>query len=308
MTPSAFVAFCLGMVVDVLRLFEQSRDHRGVARSRADEGLIGLPWLSRERALMMIAGAVAIFLIGIFKLIEYPSRRATLDTVAVGLPMGLVVFFVLFYGLVSPRLLPKVNEAAILATHTAVVLGLSLHADWISGPFLIGLAVPTVALLIVALRAGTRPPLVKALAYLWYLVGLVVLTVQNGTLALLNQTDLSIVDAFIVGATLILLALHGFFFIRFFLMMSALILPRHRPYMTQAIPHLFKDDQAPTWQILALEGLVIVPLLANALFDLAPSLTLINGLVLLIIQGPNLSVETPFAQLVRAKVSPDQQR
>jgi hypothetical protein len=55
------------------------------------------------------------------------------------------------------------------------------------------------------------------------------------------------------------------------------------------MPHLFESEQAPLWQILALEGLVIVPLLANARFDLAPSLTVINVLVLLVIQGPTLS-------------------
>jgi hypothetical protein len=288
-TLSAFVAFSLGVAVDVLRLVERNREGPYPQNSAVMRALAALPVLSLERWIIALLGAAAVLVIAALEVTGWGRQRATLDRVAVALPAGLMVAFALYYGLLSARLMPRVNEATILATNTAVVLGLVLHTGLDDRLILLGLALPTAGMLIAALRSRAPRPFVQALAYLWYLMGMLALTIQNGPLDLTNQSDLSLFEAFILGAALTLLFLHSFFLIRFFLMVSALILPRHHPYLAEAMPHLFESEQAPLWQILALEGLVIVPLLANARFDLAPSLTVINVLVLVVIQGPTLS-------------------
>jgi len=310
MRLQAFVAFCLGMAVEILLLWERAREDavaRGTKRGSiyvktllrwerarrarpADDAsnVIG-PALSLEREIMGALFVGAALIIGIIELLgpaEYEIYMGQSITDVIFILLGLALFY---YGLVDPFLLPHVNEQTVLVVHITMTLGLLLNSQF-SMPvwgYVALLGFPTLALAYLGLTKRVPSPVIKALVYLWYLIELLALTLQNDFTSITQPRTVppSLTEDFVTGATAVFLLLHGLFLVRFFLMTSALIVPRNRRYMDIVMPQLFTDEQLPVWQLLALLGLVALVLSLNAFFDLAPNIVVLNVLVLAIAQG-----------------------
>jgi len=198
-----------------------------------------------------------------------------------GIFIGLGLFL-LYFGVVDPRLLPRVNEQTVLVVHTTIILNLLLNSPRPSPLILLALLVPTIGVLYLALTKRTISPVAKALVYLWYLVSLLLLAIQNdfGGLFSTSVSEPTLLESYITGAASIFLLLHSLFLIRFFLMVSSLIFPYNWRYMQTVMPKLFSDEQIPLWQVLVLEGIVVGIVVLNAVFGVASSTAVANILVL----------------------------
>jgi hypothetical protein len=281
MSLSAFVALCLGMAVETLTLWEGPRPPR--------RGPAGTPVVGPARLAIAVLFVVALALVGLFELTglaahEVYMGQGVIDSIFVGLGL-----FLIYFGLVDPRLLPRIDEAAALGVHTTVVLGVAMNTTpagpaW---PYALMLTPPTLGLLYAALTRRPLGTVAQAMVYLWYLGCLFALALQQDFSALAEPVSvpLPLTEAFVIGASGVFLLLHSLFLLRFCLMMSALILPRNRPYIGLAMPHLFDDRQAPRWHALAFPALAVGVLLLNAQLDLAPNLAVVNALVLLLVQA-----------------------
>jgi hypothetical protein len=98
-----------------------------------------------------------------------------------------------------------------------------------------------------------------------------------------SELRLTSLDYFIGGTTGIFLLLHSIFLVRFFLMLSANLLPQNRYLIAQAMPQLFSDEQMPRYEFLGLLLLVVIILLLNRQLGLAPNLNLSSLLILLVV-------------------------
>jgi len=276
MSLSAFVALCAGMAFEILTLWESSRQRtEDSARPRLgplqtlEQGLIGL-------VIILSLALVAVFeLTGLAKINVYMG--GAVDGIFIGLGL-----FLLYFGVVDPRLLPRVNEQTVLVVHTTIILNLLLNSPRPSPLILLALLVPTIGVLYLALTKRTISPVAKALVYLWYLVSLLLLAIQNdfGGLFSTSVSEPTLLESYITGAASIFLLLHSLFLIRFFLMVSSLIFPYNWRYMQTVMPKLFSDEQIPLWQVLVLEGIVVGIVVLNAVFGVASSTAVANILVL----------------------------
>ena len=255
MSLQAFVALCLGMAVEILLLWERARE----ARPADDASNVVGPALSREREIMGALFVGAALLIGIVELLgpaEYEIYLGQSITDVIFILLGLALFY---YGLVNPFLLPRVNEQTVLAVHITMMLGLLLNSrfDMPVWGYVALLGFPTLALAYLGMTKRVPSPVIKALVYLWYLIELLALTLQNDFTSITQQTTAppSLTEEFVTGATVIFL------------------------------PQLFTDEQLPVWQLLALLGLVALILSLNTLSDLAPNIVILNVLVLAVAQG-----------------------
>ncbi len=310
MRLQSFVALCLGRAVEILLLWERAREDacargtqrgsmyvktfpcRGRARGArpADDGssVVG-PALSREREIMGALFVGAALIIGIIELLGpagYEIYMGQSITDVIFILLGLALFY---YGLVDPFLLPHVNEQTVLVVHITMTLGLFLNSQFYMPVwgYVALLGFPTLALAYLGVTQRVPSPAIKALVYLWYLIELLALTLQNDFTSITQQRTVtpSLTEEFVTGATAIFLLLHSFFLVRFFLMTSTLIVPRNRSYMDLVMPQLFTDEQLPVWQLLALLGAVVLVLLLNSFFALAPNTVVLNVLVLAVAQG-----------------------
>jgi len=273
------------MAVEILLLWERARE----TRPADDASNVVGPALSRERVIMGALFVGAALIIGITELLgpaEHEVYMGQSITDEIFILLGLALFY---YGLVNPFLLPRVNEQTVLAVHITVMLGLLLNSrfDMPVWGYVALLGPPTLALAYLGLTKRVPSPVIKALVYLWYLIELLALTLQNDFTSITQQRTVtpSLTEEFVTGATAIFLLLHSLFLVRFFLMTSTLIVPRSRRYMDIVMPQLFTDEQMPVWQLLALLGLVVLVLSLNALFALVTNTVVLNVLVLAIAQG-----------------------
>ncbi len=276
MDLSAFVALWAGILIEILLLWEQAHPENAPA-----ETLPGVPGIGRERSLMVGVGLVAALLIAAFELTGIGAFNVSLDHLIpfyAFVALGLLLFW---YGIVDPKLLPHINEQTALAVHTVVLLGLYLGGEVRLGwPQLAGLGLLTLLLFYLVLRDRPVAPLVKVPLYLWYLLSLLLLIVQNDFIALVEAPYLSLAESFILGATGFFLLLQGLFLLRFILMSTSLLNPHGRDYMQQAMPQLFGDEDLPRWRLLVLGGLVVAVLVAHTYLELTLDLMAINLLVL----------------------------
>jgi hypothetical protein len=261
---------------------------RGETRSRALFGTVAGTMLSLERQAMAVALVLGATLIAIFELTGLASYE-----VYMGQPIVDAIFIVLglglfFYGLVNPLLLPRINEQAALSVHTTVLLSLAL-TGWNEAlrAYLIAPVFLTLVLAYLGLSRRSPSPTVKALVYLWYLITLLGLTLQNDFSSLTQpaSTPLPLTEAFVVGAAGVFLLLHGLFLVRFALIVSSLIIPRNRHYITDAMPRLFTDEQIPRWQVVVIPVLIAGIFAANSTLDAISDRTIANVLVLTLVQG-----------------------
>lgn len=310
MRIQSFVAFCLGMAVEILLLWERAcedawtrgtkrgsiyvktllcRERARGARSADDGSNVVGPAFSREREIMGVLFVGAALIIGIIELLgpaAYEISMGESITDVIFILLGLALFY---YGVVDPFLLPHVNEQTVLVVHITMTLGLLLNSQFYMPVwgYVALLGFPTLALAYLGLTKRVPSPVIKALVYLWYLIELLALTLQNDFTSIIQQRTVtpSLTEDFVTGATAIFLLLHSLFLVRFFLMTSSLIVPRNRRYMDIVMPQLFTDEQLPVWQLLALLGAVVLVLSLNSLFALAPNTVVLNVLVLAIAQG-----------------------
>jgi len=285
MTISAFAAFCLGILVEIVVLWEQSRRQCNIPPRQW--GFLGLR-LSTEQLIIATAFVTVIALVTSFKLSGLAVYTVSLDQVIIGMLFVGLGLFLVYFGVVDPRLLPRINEQAALSVHIIVALGLALtiEDEGALRIFALVFALPTIGLITIGLTKRILAPIPKALVYLWYLMCLFALALQSdfSTVTQPISAPFSLFDAFMVGASGVFLILHSLFLIRFFVLVSSLILPRNRRYMGFAMPHLFDDEQMPRWQVFVLQGLVAGVLLLNSKFNLAPNITAVSTLVLIIVQ------------------------
>lgn len=281
-----FIAFLLGMVVEGLLLWEAAREQTAATE---ENQIIAAPFLSRERLLMLGLTLLAGILIGLLMLTGWEQTVVFIDTPVVALLFILLILGLLYYGLIAPRLLPRINEEAALSIHISVALSLLLtrpaDAPW--WPYALGLGLPWVLLLGVTLPQKPLAPLVKAFIYLWYLINLLALTLQTD-FSVINEpasTPMTLGEAFVLGAGGLFLLLHSLFFIRFALMTSSLINPQGRKLMQQVIPKLYSDEQLPLIRVFLLQAVAVILLILNARLNLIPDLSAVTLVVMAFAQG-----------------------
>ena len=122
--------------------------------------------------------------------------------------------------------------------------------------------------------------------YLWYLICLFALALQSdfSTVTQPIRAPFALFDAFMVGAAGVFLILHSLFLARFFAIVSSLFLPKNRRYIGYAMPRLFDDARMSRWQVFVLLSLTAGVLLLDTQFDFTPSITVINAVVLVVVQ------------------------
>ncbi len=298
MTLTNFIAFFLGILLEGLLLWEAAPEAVPEKSPSTEEtGLVAAPFLSRERLLMIGLTVGAAVLIGLFTLIGWDKTPVYIDTPGISLIFVLLGLGLLYYGIVSPHLLPRINEEAALSIHITVALSLLLTrpagGPW--WPYALGLGAPWALLLVATLPQQAPPPLAKAGIYLWYLITLLALTLQTDFSAINEpaSTPLALGEAFVLGAGGLFLLLHGLFLVRFALMTSSLINPAGRALMRRAIPKLYSDEQLPLVRVLLLQALAVAVLILNARFNFIPDLSAVTLLVMAFAQGlPAISQES----------------
>jgi len=281
---TSYIAFILGLTLEILLLWENARQRDKPARKSGLEEA----FLSPEKQLMVALAVFAGLLIGVLYLIGWDDRRVYIDGL-MSIPFAAIIIGLLVYGLILPYLLPRINEEAALSIHIVVALNLILtrpfELPWWPH-YALGLGIPWL-LLLAATLPNKPPPLVKAGIYWWYLINLLALTLQTD-FSVLNEpayTPLPLGEAFVLGAGAIFLLLHAFFCLRFTLMLSSVINPLGAEYMRLVIPQLFGDEQLPLVQVLLLQAFAAGVIFLNVRFDIAPNLTVVTLLVMAFAQG-----------------------
>lgn len=289
MSLSAFTALCLGFIVEILVLWEQASQDKDEADQEQLRWGFGAGWrVSHQRFLIAVAFTVALMLIGLFELTGWSAYQVYMGQVIIDGIFVVLGLFVLYYGVLNPFLLPRVNEQVVLSVHTTVVVGLLLDRPaLLLSPYTAGLAAITLGLLAINLTQRQLPALLKALTYLWYLVSLLILTLQNDFSAFTEPiaAPILLTEAFVAGAAGIFLVLHGLFLVRFTLIVSSLVIPANRQYIGLAMSALFSDRQVPRWQAVAVPAVVVGVLWLNTRLGWAPDTAVANVLILAIVQG-----------------------
>lgn len=286
MVITTFSAFFLGILLEILLLWESSRLQRMSAESRVIAGT----FLTPEKLVMAAVTVLTAAFIGVCMLFGWDDALVYIDSPLIFVAFVLLGLGVLYYGVADPRLLPRINEEVALSVHIVVALSLLLTRPvevsvWV---YVLGLGLPWVGLLAATLPQKPPPALAKAFIYLWYLINLLALTLQTDFSAINappSEVTLSLFEAFVLGAGGVFLLLHSLFLIRFALMTSSLIGARSRQYMRLGIPKLYSDEQLPLLRLLLLQGLAVVLLILNARYGLAPDLSAVTVIVMAFAQG-----------------------
>lgn len=281
MTLNAFVLFMLGALLEIVWLWDDAHGQVGeLIQIRFLPGAFRLAhWI--QIGLVVAVGLLA----GIFSVFQISKTQVSMDNPLIGMIFVVMGLFILGAGVVADGLLPRINEQSILIVQLLVILNgvLSGALSNLWGLFFLLIFPAALALYLVWNR---RPlsPLLKALIYLWYLAALLILTFQNGGAEFFTAARLSLNDAYFSGITFIFILLHGLFSIRFFLIVSSLILPRNRPLAAGMLPRLFADDQVPVGRFvlfgLGLLGLILL----NTWLNLLPRTVMLNLAVIACVQ------------------------
>jgi hypothetical protein len=267
MTLEVFVLFMLGMALELVWLWEAAHTHgqeqvetASVAQMLPDTWFI-------QAGLIILAGMA----FGIVHLLRVDQVYTSLDDAPVFILFTLIGLYVLFAGVIGSQLLPPIHERSVLSTQLLMAAGMLTGAGQLPSAVLWALgSVMLVLSLFLLLYRQALPPIPKALVYAWYLALLLGLSVMNSDTALFSARDLDLTSGFTFGVVFIFLLLHGLFFIRFFLIVCSLILPRNRKYIGEMMPRLFSDEQAePGLFVLVTLGLIAAVWL-NAHFNLLP--------------------------------------
>ncbi len=277
MTFSMLVALLAGILVEILLLWEKSTHDQAGGQA----GIV--PRRSSPIQLWIgLVTLVAFLLVAVSEALALQLPAVWLGAISDAI-LFLSFSFLFVYGLVIPRLMPRVNEQAILAVNLITLLNLLTVPD-LHPIILAGFAIPGLVLLFLGFTRHNLPPLLKSLVYFWYLLCLLALTLQNNFSVFLAN-DLQPANPFqyaIAGAAGIFLLLHALFLARFFLMLSALILPCNRHYIYQVMPRLFSDEQMPLGKFLLVLAFAGLAFGVNAYFGFA-ELPAANLLILFVV-------------------------
>lgn len=282
------LAIAAGIIVEILLLWETSVRQKNVSHA---PGALA-PRLSR---LQEVIGLVLLVSWGVIALADYFDPPLSLGALG-ALQSYIMLFsfaFLFAFGMVSPKLLPRINEQTIVVVSLVAFYGLfSLtQLEWV---WLAALLLPALGVFGMALTTRVIHPYLKSLLYFWYLICLFIMALQSNFEMFIRPTselELTLFDNFIGGAAGIFLLLHSIFLVRFFLMLTALILPANRHLIVLAMPKLFDDMQIPRLKFLGLLALFGGIVTLNRLTGLLPSISALNLLILLAVHF----MERPFA-------------
>ncbi len=260
MTASGFVLFTLGLLAELVFLYEGSSAGRKVAEGGVQSFVDRT--MSAPRQLIGIMVVIAGLVIGLLELLKVGSTLVYIDTPLVGIIFVVLGVFVFFAALASPLFLPMVNEQSILLVQLLVLVNTlwgGARVDWL--PLSILVAVPALISVVLVIWRRSFPAWAKALLYLWYLLSLMIGPFQSGEAGFFRKVDFTLTEAGSFGVVFIFLIIHGLFAVRFFLMVSSMLLPRNRVFIRQLMPCLFSDEQVPMLRF-GLVALLVAGLLA----------------------------------------------
>lgn len=273
------LALAAGIIVEILLLWETSERQKSAT---SKPGILA-PGLSRWQEIIALTVLVSWILIPLAEFFNPELSLTVLGSIqsAIMLPSFMFLFV---FGMVVPKLLPRVNEQTIVVVTAIVSVTLVRWAelDWYMWPALL---IPLVGIILMALTERVIPPALKSLFYFWYLICLFLMAYQSNFDLFFNapsDTQNSL-DYFIAGAAGIFLLLHSIFLVRFFLMLSANILPKNRYLIGLAMPQLFSDEQMPRYKFLVILLVVVIVLWANRQFGFVPDLSLASLLILFVV-------------------------
>lgn len=278
MNLASNLAIASGILVEILLLWETS-DRQ--SKNQPAPGFLSLG-LSR---LQEIIGLVLLVSWGMIALADYFDPPMSSQALS-ALQSYIMLFsftFLFVFGMVSPKLLPRVNEQTIVVVSLVAFYGLfSLtQLEWF---WLAALLLPALGVFVMALTTRVIHPYLKSFLYFWYLICLFIMALQSNLEMFIRpapELQLTLFDYFIGGAAGIFLLLHSIFLVRFFLMLTALILPSNRYLLTLAMPQLFDDQQIPRLKFLGILALFGGILAFNHWSGLVASVSILNILILL---------------------------
>ena len=285
MSIAEFIALMGGILMEIGLLYgnreAQDDTQTGIVDTASQSPLA--PFTIRQWALLIGGGMLLLALaLNLFSFGSVPLRW--LDDIFT-LVAGLVLTFVVFSAVIGDRILPRVNEQQMLVVH--IIVGLNV---WLQGEpalptwALIAALIPTTALVFQGLYPRVMPLTTRALFYFWYLVTLLTLSFQNGAQAYFEMITTDPLDIFAFGSILIFLGVHILVAIRFTLILSSLIVPRNRPLLHLIMPRLMTDEQMSPSVLAVLLFFVAVVIAANSWVGFAPNQTMVNVLVLVVLQ------------------------
>jgi hypothetical protein len=156
----------------------------------------------------------------------------------------LLGLFLLFAGIFATSFLPRVSERSILIVQFMILVDLFLNRTEIQPLIIIVCAILTILGILGLIFTRTSPfPLFKVFLYFWFLVLLVVQVFLSGDLSYFTQINIGLLESFTFGAVFFFIILHCLILVRFFMIITSLILPRNRRLAVQAIQFIFYDDQ-----------------------------------------------------------------
>jgi hypothetical protein len=281
MTWNAFILFLLGALLEIVWLWDDAHGQTGALIQVRFLPFVLRPAQWIQAGLMVAAG----LLFGVFSLFRIAKLQASMDNPVIGLIFVALGLFILGAGVVANGLLPRINEQSILITQLLVILSGILNGvlSNLWGVFFM-LIIPAVLVLYLVWNRRPLSSLMKSLIYLWYLASLLILTFQNGNVELFTASRLTLGDAYFLGITFIFILLHGLFSIRFFLIVSSLILPRNHKLTAGMMSRLFADDQVPVLRFFLFALGLFGAILLNAWLDLLPRAVILNLAVIACVQ------------------------
>lgn len=283
MTLSGFVLFMLGLLAELVLLFEGSSPGLAAA-DRGARSLIDRT-LGPSRQVIAILAVIAGLLIGLFELLRVGGVLVYIDSPVVGFIFVVLGVAVFFAAMMADLFLPVVNEQSILIVQALVLVSALWgggRLDWL--PLAILAGIPALVSLGLVLWRWSFPPWAKALLYLWYLLSLMIPPFQSGQAGFFRAARLTWSESLSFGMLFIFLIIHGLFAARFFLMVSSLLYPRNYKWIRQIMPRLFSDEQVsmPRFGLAAL--LVAGLLLLNQWLGLLERSTAVSLAMLLAVQ------------------------
>lgn len=278
------VALAAGIIVEILLLWETSNRQRNIPLK---PGFIA-PGVSRVQEAIALVVLLAWTLILPLEFFNPQLGSGFINWMTETI-MVLAGLFLLGAGLWYHKFLPRINEQTLVVV-TAIVL-LSLYGQvQFDGFWLAAIAALLAAMTLLALTRHVLRPVLKSLFYFWYLICLLAMAYLSSFDLLFNPDTGNLetsFDHFIAGATGLFFLLHCVFLVRFFLMLTANLLPWNRYLIALAMPQLFGDEQMPPVTFLAIlagAGAVVV---LNQQFGFAPSLSLASLLILFVVHFAN---------------------
>ena len=229
------LALAAGIIVEILLLWETA-DRQKKATQKT--GFL-TPRISR---IQEIIGLVALLAWTLILLAEFFNPPLSLEMLG-GLQSAIMLptfFFLFVFGMVYPKLMPRINEQTIVVITAIVLLALYGQVE-LSLPWLAALSLPLLGIFVLALTNLRVPAPLKSLFYFWYLICLLVMAFLSSFDLLFNPEVDSLqtsFDHFISGAAGLFFGLHSIFLVRFFLMLFANLLPHNRYLIELTMPQL----------------------------------------------------------------------